>query len=327
MTTKSRPARRASVLRASSVMQPRRSSRRRATTVVAFAMLVSALVSAGPAARATTYGEYGTVTETPNVNGTTTTQGFAAGARYQYSVKIDKDNTKAVIYRWDTQAKTRVLMTNRTDGTSTIKGLGHANGMALATINGNQYLFVVTMATSGTQVVKLRINGSSYRRVGAFELRSDGSYAQASGLSLVAVTTTQVRLFFAQGDAIYRGTVGLGQKSGNIDLSYRFTVHHGSPEGVNTPQSIFYDRKLDNLLVPSTEAKGNASAVFVYPKVTWDTVVEPPVATDPFFLVASAKFKLFEIEGLGISGGRLYFNTNRSDNRDGIHRFKGYTTP
>ncbi|WP_377320163.1 hypothetical protein ACFJIY_14720 [Pimelobacter simplex] len=311
--------------------QPVRSAwRRRATAVAALVLLVTALISAGPAAHATTYGTYGTATATPDVNGTKNNEGFAAGARYLYSVKVGKKNKTAVIYRWDTKKKKRVLMTNRANGTTVIEGLGHANGMALVPIKGKQYLFVVTMTTKGKQVIKLLLNGASYQRVGAFKLRTgSGAYVQATGISLVAVTASEVRFFFAQGDAILRGAVALDKNKGKIEVTSRFTAFHESPQGVNTPQSIFYDPTHGNLYVPSTKHKGNVSAVFVYKNVTWETEVHPPVAADPTFLVASQKFTLFEIEGLGISGGRLYFSTNRSNdrskNRDGIHWFKTYT--
>ncbi|MBO9521882.1 MAG: hypothetical protein J7518_10130 [Nocardioidaceae bacterium] len=287
------------------------------------ALVVGLVAVPVTSASAATYTSFRDVAAVPNANRATTTEGFAAGSRYLYSVKI-KDNERAVIYRVDKSSGARKLMTNRANGTTSVKGLWHANDMTLVTIGGRQYLYVVTMKPTGAQLVKLRLRGASYEKVGRFKLRdSAGAVVPAHAVNVVAVSPSRIKFFFASVDQFYRGTIKPGASSGTIALTAAFTVDLANPVGERLPgvtnrQGIYYDKTRSDLYVPLTG--GNTSVVLVFHGVTWKTTGRRRAAAKPYFKVVS-KDRLFEIEGVGLSGDRLYFNTNRPHNRDGIHVF------
>jgi hypothetical protein len=63
-------------------------------------------------ASAAYYNTYTTVATLNNANNCNNAQGFAVGSTYVYSVKINSDESKAVIYRTKMSDGTTTLMTN-----------------------------------------------------------------------------------------------------------------------------------------------------------------------------------------------------------------------
>ena len=301
---------------------------------VLLALVIGIVAGTGPAANAAYYNEYSDVAATPNVSSTTAVQAFAAGSTYLYSVKTGLDDTRAVIYRVNKSSGARTVMTNATSGSSYNTWLGHANAMTMVDIAGVHHLFVVTMKGSGAQLVKLKYDGTRYWKVGSYQLRLDGAVAKASGISVVSASSTKVNFFLKSGRSVYRGSLGATATSGTVHLARAFTLSitgarvNGatvSDLGTFANQGFFYDRTRKVVYYPLT--KENRSIVLVYRGIDWATSGTRTAATDLSFRITSSRYSKFEIEGVGVSGTRLYFNTNRSNangSYDGVHVFKGY---
>ncbi|MEN3610343.1 hypothetical protein AAH979_12395 [Plantactinospora sp. ZYX-F-223] len=307
---------------------------RRLTVLVA--MVLSFLVLSGNAAQAAYYNTYTDIASTPNTSCCTGAQGFAAGSTYLYSIKNRTNyDDVSVIYRVHKTTGARVLMTNGTNNTSTNPWLGHGNDMTIVDIDGQHHLFVVTMNASGAQLVRLRYEGTTYYHAGSYQLRLDGAVATPSGINRVSVTSTTITFMFKSGRTIYNGSLPLRASSGTINLTKAFNLQvegalvNGAvvPDlGTFTNQGFFYDAPKKVLYYPLT--KDNRSIVLVYRNVSPTTTGTAPAATDLSFRITSSAYStLFEIEGVGISDGKLYFNTNRANSSgsfDGVHVFNGY---
>ncbi|MGX7676332.1 hypothetical protein [Plantactinospora sp. DSM 117369] len=307
---------------------------RRLTVLVA--MVLSFLVLSGNAAQAAYYNTYTDIASTPNTSCCTGAQGFAAGSTYLYSIKNRTNyDDVSVIYRVHKTTGARVLMTNGTNNTSTNPWLGHGNDMTIVDIDGQHHLFVVTMNASGAQLVRLRYEGTTYYHAGSYQLRLDGAVATPSGINRVSVTSTTITFMFKSGRTIYNGSLPLRASSGTINLTKAFNLQvegalvNGAvvPDlGTFTNQGFFYDAPKKVLYYPLT--KENRSIVLVYRNVSPTTTGTAPAATDLSFRITSSAYStLFEIEGVGISDGKLYFNTNRANSSgsfDGVHVFNGY---
>jgi hypothetical protein len=299
--------------------------------------LVMAMVAGGPAvaARADYYNSYTDIASTPDTSCCTGVQGFGAGATYLYSIKNHTDaDDVAVIYRVNKTTGERVLMQNGTDNTSTNTWLGHGNDMSIVDIDGQHHMFIVTMQASGAQLVRLRYDGTTYYNAGSYQVRLDGAVLAPSGISRVAVTSTAITFMFKSGRTVYNGSLPLRASSGTIDVTKAFDlqVDGALVDGATVPdlatfanQGFFYDATTKVLYNPLT--KDNRSIVLVYRDVSPTTTGTAPAATDLSFRITSSKYSTFEIEGVGISDGKLYFSTNRANASgadDGVHVFNGY---
>ncbi|GIE90823.1 hypothetical protein [Actinoplanes regularis] len=300
--------------------------------------LALAMVAAVPtAAQAAYYNTYTDLAAAPDTSGCTGVQGFAAGTTYLYSVKTNTgSDTVAVIYRVNKTTGERVLMRNGTDDTSTNTWLGHGNDITIVDIDGQHHMFIVTMDddTDSAQVVRLRYDGTTYYYAGSYQVRLNGAVLAPSGIDRAAVNSTAITFMFKKGKTIYNGSLPLRASSGTIEVTKAFTLQvddalvNGAvvPDlGTFDPQGFFYDETTKVLYNPLT--KENRSIVLVYRDVTPATTGTAPAATDLSFRITSSAYSAFEIEGVGISDGKLYFNTNRANSSgaaDGFHVFNGY---
>ncbi|MFV0406750.1 MAG: hypothetical protein ACK5LN_08025 [Propioniciclava sp.] len=295
-----------------------------------------------PPAHAAYYNKYKTIALTPDTHGTTASQAFAATANYFYSIKINKNNKRAVIYRISKDGKKTQKMTNLNTDKKFITKLHHANDMTVAKIDGKRYFFVVTMAgKGGYQLIKLRVQGDGYRKVASYKLRYNGEPKGVSGIDRVKVVGSKVTFIFKSGR---KG--GSGAKNGSVTYTaevsdslrskstikltkaFRLKTAGAKVDGkeVNLAgfnnQSVYYDAGRQTLYYPMT--RKNVSIVLVYRNVTPHTRGTRTPDPKLSFRITSRNYKQFEIEGVGFSGKHLYFNTNRSRNLDGIHMFKNY---
>jgi hypothetical protein len=298
-------------------------------------MIVGVVALTGSPALAAYYNTYSDIASTPDTNGCTGVQGFAAGSTYLYSIKNRTGSDDlSVIYRVNKSTGDRVLMTNGTDGGSTNPWLGHGNDMTIVDIDGEHHLFIVTMNASGAQLVRLRYDGTTYYYAGSYDVRLNGAVATPSGISRISVSSTTITFMFKSGRTIYNGSLPLRASSGTINLTKAFDlqVDGALVNGATVPdlgtfanQGFFYDAAKEVLYYPLT--KENRSIVLVYRNVSPTTTGTAPAATDLSFRVTSSTYSFFEIEGVGISDGKLYFSTNRSNSsgaHDGVHVFNDY---
>ncbi|NUT33974.1 MAG: hypothetical protein HOV79_12960 [Hamadaea sp.] len=306
----------------------------RRLTLVA-GLVLSLLALSGQPANAAYFNTYTDIASTPNTSCCTGVQGFAAGATYLYSVKNHTNyDDLAVIYRVNKTTGERVLMTNGTNGGTTNTWLGHANDMTIVDIDAQHHLFVVTMESTGAQLVKLRYSGATYYYAGSYQLRLNGAVITPSGVNRVAQDSSTITFMFKSGRAVYNGSLPLRANSGTIELTKAFDLQvegalvNGAPVSDLTTfanQGFFYDSTKKVLYYPLT--KENRSIVLVYRNVTPATRGTALPATDLSFRITSSAYTTFEIEGVGLSGGKLYFNTNRANANgafDGVHVFNGY---
>jgi hypothetical protein len=282
------------------------------------------------------YNTYSDIADTPDTNDCTGAQGFAAGSTYLYSIKNRTGSDDlSVIYRVNKATGDRVLMTNGTSGGVTNPWLGHGNDMTIVDIDGAHHLFVVTMkASGGAQLVRLLYDGTTYYFAGSYELNLNGATAAPSGISRVSVSSTTITFMFKSGRTVYNGSLPLRADSGTIDLTKAFDlqVDGALVNGATVPdldtflnQGFYYDAA--NQVVYSPLTKDNRSIVLVYRDVSPTTTGTAPAASDLSFRITSSAYTFFEIEGVGISDGKLYFSTNRSNDsgaHDGVHVFKDY---
>jgi hypothetical protein len=307
---------------------------RRLTIVVA--LVLGLLALSVNAAQAAYYNTYSDIASTPDTSCCTGVQGFAAGSTYLYSIKNHTNyDDLSVIYRVHKTTGARVLMTNGTNNTSTNPWLGHANDMTIVDIDGQHHMFVVTMKASGAQLVRLRYDGTTYYHAGSYQVRLNGAVATPSGIHRVSVTSTAITFMFKSGRTVYNASLPLRAASGTINLTKAFDlqVEGALVNGATVPdlgtfanQGFFYDAPKRVLYYPLT--KDNRSIVLVYRNVGPTTTGTAPAATDLSFRITSSAYSvLFEIEGVGISDGKLYFSTNRASSsgaNDGVHVFNGY---
>lgn len=285
-------------------------------------------------------GYYNTYTDKANINksGYSACQGIAVGSTYVYTAKINSSESRAVLYQTNMNTGNTKLLTNGDTSKEYATYLGHANDMTVCSLNNKSHLFIA--AKNG--LVKLKIDGGKYKKVGQFTLKYDGKAKSVSGVNIISKTSTQITFLCKSGKTFYIGSIKLNANSGNIQLTKKFTidVENALVNGKKvsmlnsyTGQGIGYSK--GNLYVPlwggsSTVKKPNVSVVLVYRNVNTSTT--GTIKADPktsFRITSSAYSKKFEIEGCGIGKGKLWFNTNRlkpsGSEADGVHYFKGYS--
>lgn len=309
------------------------------SALAAFVAAIAAVLALGPTppAGAAYYNTYSDVASTPDSNGATGAQGFAASSTYLYSVKTrtSQDDDRSVIYRVEKPSGKRVVMTNGTDKRAYNTWLGHANDMTIVDIDGAHHLFVVTMRSSGAQLVKLRYSGTTYYKAGSYKVTLNGAVKAVSGIDAAGKSSSAISFLLKSGRSVYRASLPLRANSGTLALTSAFTldVESAKVNGATVSdiesfsnQGFFYDEAERLLYYPLTKA--NRSIVLVYRGVTPSSTGTLRAASDLSFRITSSAYSKFEIEGVGTSGGRLYFSTNRANGSgaaDGVHVFKGYS--
>jgi hypothetical protein len=328
---------------------------RSAGRLVATAAAALALVATtGAAANAAYYNSYTTVAPIPQSAGITGMQGFAAGSTYLYSIKIDSNPPagtapNSMIYRTDKDTGATQVMQNVQNSTaiSTNPWLQHANDVALANYGDPAgHMFVLTGQDTGAQLVKLSYTGTTYKREASYNIFGPNGLIQSpTGISRVSIDASNVNFLFKDGSQIYRGSIALNAPGGadiHLTDAYSLDVSHAVVNGVDTdlstwsPQGfLHYDPTADAIY--TTVRKGTDTIVLVYPNVSTSTTNPRPAATDPSFLFTatsgsdSRAYTKHEFEGLALSGGKLYFSTNRQTGTttvtpyDGVHVVNGYT--
>jgi hypothetical protein len=282
------------------------------------------------------YNTYTAVATLPNANSCASTQGFDTGSTYGYSIKVNGDNSRAVIFRTRKSDGATTLMTNGENGTTYATYLGHANDLTLSSINGGTYLFVTTMAAGDHSLVKLQYSGSTFNKAGNFTMTYNGSNVPMSGVKKIMSDATHDHFLFKSGLKFYWGSVAKSANAGTIALSLGFTINvvDALVNGSTVPnissyvgQGFGYSFPNDRLFVPLTFE--NVSIVLVYDGITSATGT---LASNPnlsFRITSSTYSDLFEIESCSIEDGKLYFNCNRRTSptdtaHDAVCYFNGY---
>ncbi|MFD0590112.1 hypothetical protein ACFQZE_19195 [Paenibacillus sp. GCM10027627] len=307
-----------------------------------FLALVISVVMLPVTASAAYHNTYADVATLGTIEGANITQGFDTGSTYAYSIKVNKPNTKAVIYRTHMDNGTTTVMKNNDGGVlkDYVTYLSHANDLVLATINGEFYMFVVTMESGSLSLVKFHYVGTTYTKVGNYSIQLNGANKAMSGVEIIGKDASNLTFLFKTGKNFYRGTLPLTANSGSIALTADFSINVADAKvngdivaDLDNP-SVFAHQGFgyhnNKIYVPLTLKEGNVSIVLVYSNITSASGIITSENDLSFRITSSTYSDLFEIEGVGIgSGGKLYFNTNRRINstdttHDGVHYFKTY---
>jgi hypothetical protein len=287
-------------------------------------------------ASAAYYNTYSTIATLGNANNCYSSQGFAVGSTYTYSIKINSDESKAVIYRTKMSDGTTTLMTNGDTSTTYATYLGHANDMVLSTIDGEFYMFILTTYAGNMSLVKLKYVGTTFYKVGNYTIKYNGTDKGMSGVKITSKDSSSINFLFKSGKTFYRGTLPLTANSGTINVTSAFSiniedalVNGNTVSNINTYLFQGFGYSNNTIYLPLTYE--NISIVLVYRNIS--TASGTIYADDDlsFRITSSAYSDLFEIEDVGIdNGGKLWFNTNRradsSDTAsDGVHYFTLYT--
>jgi len=299
------------------------------------ALLLCAAMLLPATASAAYYNTYETVTMLGYDNNCNNTQGFAVGSTYTYSIKKNSDESKAIIYRTKMSDGSTTLMTNGDNGTTYATYLGHANDIVLSTINGEYYMFVVTMQTGSMSLVKLKYVGTTFYKVGNYTIKYNGVDKAMSGVKITSKDATTINFLLKSGRTYYRGTLPLTANSGTINVTDGFYLNvenalvNGSTVSNITDYAFqgfgYYN---NTIYVPLTYQ--NISIVLVYHNISTASGTIYADNNLSFRVTSAAYPNLFEIEGVGIApDGALWFNTNRRNaevdpDHDGVHYFVGY---
>ncbi|RKN86213.1 hypothetical protein [Paenibacillus ginsengarvi] len=307
---------------------------KRFTLVVAFLLCIMILIPL--TANAAYHNTYTTVATLDNANNAYAAQGFAVGSTYTYSVKVNSDNTKAVIYRTKMSDGTTTLMTNGDNGTSYATYLGHANDVVLSTIDGNYYMFVVTMNAGSMSLVKLKYVGTKYYKVGNYTIKYKDVNKSMSGVKITSKDAKNINFLFKSGRTLYRGSLPLTANSGTIHVTngFNLNIEDARVNGSTVPNITSYAFQgfgyyNDTIYVPLTYK--NISIVLVYRNISTASGTINADNNLSFRVTSAAYPDLFEIEGVGIAGGdKLWFSTNRRTKpgdtaHDGVHYFNDYS--
>ena len=306
---------------------------KRLTTVLALVLCVVTLFTLTTSAAY--YNTYTTVATLGNANSCYAVQGFATGSTYAYTIKVNNDDTKAVIYRTKMSDGSTTLMTNGDTGGTYCTYLGHANDMTLANYNGELYMFIVTMKEGSMSFVKLRYSGTTYYKMGNYTIKLNGTNKSMSGVAKIATTGSTYEFLFKSGRTFYRGSIGITANSGTINVTKAFTcnVADAKVNGSTVPGLADFTNQgfgyyNNTIYLPLTNA--NVSIVLVYNNISSASGTIYASNDLSFRITSSAYPNLFEIESLGVSGGKLWFATNRKassgdNSSDGVHYFNGYT--
>ncbi|MCQ6562160.1 hypothetical protein [Paenibacillus mendelii] len=307
---------------------------KRLTLSVVYLLCVSMLMPV--IASAAYYNTYTDVAKLNNANSAYAAQGFAVGSSYTYSVKVNSDNTKAVIYRTKMSDGSTTLMTNGDNGKTYATYLGHANDVVLSTIDGDYYMFIVTMNAGSMSLVKLKYVGTKYYKVGNYTIKYNGANKAMSGVKITSKNTSNISFLFKSGRTLYRGTLPLTANSGTINVTNSFSL--------NIEDALVNGKRISNISSYAFQGFGyynntiyipmtykNISIVLVYRNISTASGTIQADDNLSFRITSSAYSDLFEIEGVGIANGdQLWFNTNRRTKpgdtaHDGVHYFKNYS--
>ncbi len=265
----------------------------------------------------------------PTVEGCYAMQGMALLDDYIYTVKIASNNTKAVLFRTHRLTGETEQMT--VDGNVTTTDLHHANDMCAVTVDGKDYLFVVTLRNGDRGMVAYEIRGKELKTFGTYGLyTANGSAYTASGVNVYNVDGSKVELLITSGDTSYLGTVDMTAPGGKLTCDFAFRLDKLledamavsgmtdisiTVQGSCYADGVFYMPIGMGHSAITADNHGDSDYVFLlYPNI--DEAIKNKVTNvrasieDSIFIPDSGE-SFFEPETIAVANGVIYFNTNR----------------
>lgn len=300
-------------------------------------LFVASILNCAPYASAASTGYFNTYASLSAIkdrSGCTVMQGMAVGSTWIYTVKIKSDESKAILQK--TNRKTgETINLKDTNGSSTYTMLGHANDMAVCTVDGASNLYIATMKKGSLSLVRMKVSGSTATQVGNYTITYNGNEKAITAITIEKTTSTHIYFLFKSGATIFRGTLEKGATSGTIEITKAFKIDTSSVmiNGKECDLSSYTNQGMSYrngcLYLPlwgGGVGKDNQSVVVVYDITDASSTIKS--REDLSFRLTSSTYEGLEIESCGICSGdgRLYINANRwSGDNDGVFYFKNFT--
>ena len=303
-------------------------------------LLVSMVVIPNEAEAASEfYGNYTDVANIVDYGSCGIMQGMAVGSQKLYTVKINSDDTQAVIYMTDKDSGDTVKLYNSDASSYYFTNLGHANDMDVWGFDSKSHLFVATTKKGSNAIVRLKRDGTNLTKVASYKLTCGGSEISASAISIIGVTDGVVNFITKTGTQVYRGTLNATAANATIEMTKLCSISKSrvyiKGEYLDlsdyTNQGMGYLNGMLYVPIWADSAQPNRSVIMVF---NMDGLIKGstiyPSDAIVFRVTSSAYPALCEIESCDVTGGKLYFNTNRrktaSDtNHDAVSEMKDYT--
>ena len=285
------------------------------------------------------YGEYKDIAKIADYNSCGIMQGFAVGSQKLYSVKINSDDTQAVIFMTDKDSGDTVKLYNSDASSYYFTNLGHANDMDVWGFDGLSHLFVATTKKGSNAIIRLKRDGNNLTKVASYKLTCEGTEINATAFAITSVSNGVVNFITKTGTQMYRGTLSSAPANATIEMTKLCTIDKskvyikGTYYDLSdyTNQGMGYLNGMLYVPIWADSAQTNRSVIMVF---NLDGLIEGsniyPSEAIVFRVTSSAYSALFEIEGCDVTGGKLYFNANRrksstDTNHDAICEMNDYT--
>lgn len=170
------------------------------------------------------YGDYTDVTKIYDYGSCPGMQGLAVGSQMLYTVKVNSNDTLAVIKMTDKDTGDTTTLYNADAGSYYFSYLDHANDMDVWGIDGYSNLFVATTKQGADGIVRLKRNGDSLTKVATYRLTCDGEDICATAMGVMGVSNGMINFITKWGMDLYTGSVSTSVSSGTIQMKRLCTI-------------------------------------------------------------------------------------------------------
>lgn len=303
---------------------------------------VSLAAAAALPSSAATLKQYGDddftlIAKIPEHSGCYSSQGMAVGEKYIYSAQINGDNDAATITRVDMETGETDTMWSADNRTAYFDFLGHANDMDVVTVDGVEYL---TVLTYGGGVVILKVQDTDLQIHGEYVTKRGSNAVSPGSLSVKSVEGSVITFWCRQGTDLLEGKLDLDADTDAIKLVAKYSLNTTAPiiagktynfsgwlgQGIGVVGDMVLVIVTGNHVVETI----NHSVILGYDlsKATNYRLTKPDLV---LYMVSDTYYGLFEVEDCDVGpDGKLYFNINgrrqmNGSSYDGVLRFDAYT--
>ncbi len=277
------------------------------------------------------------IAKLPESSGCYSSQGMAVGEKYIYAAQVGGDNSIATITRVDRESGKTVKMRDSATGRGYFECLGHANDMDVVTVDGVEYL---TVLTYGGGVVVLEVQDTALKLHGEYVTKRGSNTVSPGSLSVKSVEGSVITFLCRQGYDLHYATLDLDADTDEIKLVPKYSLNPTTPvingktynfsgwlgQGIGVVGDMVLVIITGNHVVETI----NHSIILGYDlsRATSYRLTTPDLV---FYIVSDNYYGLFEIEDCDVApDGKIYFNTNgrryiNGSSDDGVYSFDAYT--
>ena len=289
-------------------------------------------------AEAAVYTSYTTIAKVPTQSPCTAMQGMDVDGTYVYCAKVNSDDTSCVIARVHKDSGALTWLTNSATGTKFFSQLGHANDLAVCTINSVKTLFVGTggAGKGDYSLVRLTFNGTTLNEAGHYNMKHNGTEKFIAGVKVISVNAKEIRLILKSGNHVYTATIPASQTSGDVAMEYVGKLDFSAVSFGGTIRDLSayvvqgFGYKDNRIFVPMSgnhqASTRHISAIVCFDFEGLKNATLKPDPNMSVWIADTTYAHTFEMESCAIctTDGKLYFGTNgvkssTDTNHDGIH--------